>query len=264
MARNERNPKALLLNLMILLCAAAMVTCGVLFLLPLLEYQAGDALYLELSRNAAATPLPAPIQNIQIESATPTPIPMLQLDYEALLAENDEFYAWLYSPGTVINYPVVQGRNNSYYLSHLFNKERNSMGTLFVDASNAPEFSDQNTIIYGHHMKNGSMFASLVNYKDQTYYNVHPELMLFTPSAAYRMELFAGYVTDGYATNDVYKKSFDTEAAFLSFIEHARASSDFVSEVEVTAQDRIVTLSTCTYEYDEARYVVIGKLVPLQ
>ena len=263
MSRNKRDPKTMLFNMLIFLCAAAMITCGVLFLLPLLEYRAGDALYLELSRNAVATPPPAPAQDALEESATPTSIPMLQLDYAALQAENDEFYAWLYSSCTVINYPVVQGGNNSYYLSHLFNKERNSMGTLFVDAGNAPDFSDRNTIIYGHHMKNGSMFASLVSYKDQTYYNVHPELLLFTPSAAYRLELFAGYVTDGYATNDVYKKSFDTEAEFLSFIEHARTASNFVSEAEVTAEDRIVTLSTCTYEYDEARYVVIGKLVPI-
>ncbi len=75
------------------------------------------------------------------------------------------------------------------------------------------------------------------------------------------MELFAGYVTKGYATNDVYRKSFDTEAQFLSFLDTAYANSDFVSGAKVTAEDRIVTLSTCTYEYDDARYVVLGKLV---
>ena len=263
--QKKRNPKTGLINLLIILCAAAMIICGVLFALPLFEYRAGDALYLELSQNAVVTPdrQPAPTA-APGEAVVSTPLPMLALDYEALLAENSEFYAWMYSSGTVINYPVVQGGNNSYYLNHMFNKQRNSMGTLFVDAGNAPEFGDQNTIIYGHHMKNGSMFASLVNYKEQTYYNVHPELLLFTPSAAYKLELFAAYITDGVVTNDVYKKSFDTEAQFLSFIEYARAASDFKSEVEVTAQDRIVTLSTCTYEYDDARYVVLGKLAQIE
>ena len=134
------------------------------------------------------------------------------------------------------------------------------MGTVFVDARNGKDFSDQNTILYGHHMKNGSMFASLVNYKEQTYYNVHPDMLLFTPAAVYRLELFAGYVTDGYATNEVYQTSFATEADFRSLIENAREASDFTCDVKVTAEDRIVTLSTCTYEYDEARYVVLGKL----
>lgn len=262
MEYKKRDSKSLVLTLMIFLCAAAMLACGVLFVIPLLEYRAGDALYLELSKSAAATPPPPAAQNAAAEPA-PTPFPMLQLDFAALKAQNEECYAWLYAEGTVINYPVVQGGNNSYYLAHLFNKERNPMGTLFVDAGNAEEFSDQNTIIYGHHMKNGAMFASLVNYKDQTYYNVHPTMLLFLPEAAYRVELFAGYVTDGYATNDVYKKSFGTEAAFLAFLEHAREQSDFISDVAVTANDRIVTLSTCTYEYDEARYVVHGKLVPI-
>ena len=261
----KRSRTNMLVNILIVVCIAGMLFAAVKLLLPLLEYRAGDALYLELSQSAVATPGRAPVSTAASEEAAiPTPMPMLQLDYKALQAENNEFYSWLYSSGTVINYPVVQGGNNSYYLNHLFNKERNSMGTLFVDAGNAPDFLDQNTIIYGHHMKNGSMFASLVNYKEQTYYNVHPELLLFTPSGAYKVELFAAYITDGYVTNDVYNKSFDTEAEFLSFIEQAQAASDFMSDVEVTAEDHIVTLSTCTYEYDEARYVVIGKLVRIQ
>ena len=262
MPKETHNPKATLLNLMIFLCAAAMLTCGVLFVIPLFEYRAGDALYLELSQHVAAV-TPAAQAEQPAAAPVPTPFPMLQLDFAALTAQNDEFYAWLYAEGTVINYPIVQGGNNSYYLAHLFNKERNPMGTLFVDAGNAEGFADQNTLVYGHHMKNGAMFASLVNYKDQTYYNVHPTMLLFLPDATYRVELFAGYITDGYATNDVYKKSFDTEADFLAFLEHAREQSDFISDAAVTASDRIVTLSTCTYEYDEARYVVHGKLVPI-
>lgn len=266
MAGKKRNPKTTLLNILIVLCTTSMLICGTLFVLPLLEYRVGDALYVELSRNAGASPPPAPerIQNADTSGPTPIPLPIPEPDYDALLLENGEFYAWLYCKDTVINYPVTQGEDNRYYLNHLFNKKRNSMGTLFVDAGNAPGLADQNTIIYGHHMKNGSMFASLVGYKKQAYYDEHPELFLFTNSAVYQVELFAGYVTKGYATNDVYKKGFDTEALFLSFLDTARANSDFVSGVEVTAKDRIVTLSTCTYEYDEARYVVLGKLVRIE
>ncbi|HWR24417.1 MAG TPA: class B sortase [Feifaniaceae bacterium] len=263
MTHKKRDPKTMLLNVFILLCAAAMLVCGALFALPFFEYRAGDAAYTELSRSAAALPQPTAAEVPQ-KSPYPAPSVPIQPDYEALLLANGDFCAWLYCEGTVINYPVVQGGDNRYYLSHLFNGQRNKMGTLFVDASNAPGFSDQNTIIYGHHMKNGSMFASLVGYKKQAYYDEHPELLLLTPSAAYRAELFAGYIIQGYATNDVYKKSFDTEAQFLSFLGAARTNSDFVSDVEVTAEDRIITFSTCTYEYDDSRYVVLGKLVRIE
>ena len=179
MAGKKRNPKNTLLNILIFLCTASMLICGALFVLPLLEYQAGDALYIELSRNTAAIPPPAPDHTQEdgtLQTPAPVPLPVPEPDYDVLRLENSEFYAWLYSEGTVINYPVTRGEDNRYYLNHLFNKKRNSMGTLFVDAGNAPDFADRNTIIYGHHMKNGSMFASLVGYKKQSYYDEHPDL----------------------------------------------------------------------------------------
>ena len=176
-----------------------------------------------------------------------------------LSAMNADVAAWIYSADTVIDYPVVQGSDNVYYLDHIFDGTYNKLGTLFVDCRNAPGFSDWNTIIYGHNMNNGSMFASLTNYTKQAYYEAHPEMFLVTPDGTFRLELFSGYVTP--SDSDAYTFSFADASAFSEFLESIRARSDFDSPVSVEVSDRIVTLSTCTYDFEDARYVVHGKLV---
>jgi len=262
MEQKTRKRKKKLLNLLIALTAAAMVVCAVMLALPLLEYRAGNALYLELAEYA---PTPAPETEaaaIDAPAAAPAPEFVYTPDFKGLAAVNPDIAGWLESPGTVIRYPVVRGADNSYYLTHLFNKTKNRCGTLFIDCANAEGFSDENTIIYGHHMKNGAMFASLVNYQEQAYYDAHPVLSLSAPGGNYRVELFAAYITPGRADNAVYTRNFADAAAFSRFLAEAKAQSDFASDVSVTPEDHILTLSTCTYEYDEARYVVLGKLVP--
>lgn len=256
--KNKRSNKRILFNILIVLCVAGMAFCAVMFLLPLIEYSAGDKLYADLALSAKSTIAPRPTVP---PDATPAPMLLFQPDFEALSAINDDIAGWLISEGTVIHYPVVQGSDNSYYLNHLFDGSRNRMGTLFIDCDNTPKFEDANTIIYGHHMKSGAMFASLVGYREQTYYNVYPTMLLLTPHGNYRVELFAGYTTG--AASDTYKKTFGSDEAFAEYLANVRAQSDFKSDVVVTPEDHIVTLSTCTYEYDDARYVVQGKLVAL-
>lgn len=246
------------LNMLIALCVAGMVFCAVMFILPLIEYSTGDKLYADLALSAKSTMAPQPTLP---PDATPAPTPLFQPDFETLSVINDDIAGWLISEGTVIHYPVVQGSDNSYYLSHLFDKSRNHMGTLFIDCDNATDFEDPNTIIYGHHMKSGAMFASLVGYREQTYYNVYPTMLLITPNGNYRIELFAGYTTG--AASDAYQKTFGSDEAFTEYLANARTQSDFTSDVVVTPEDHIVTLSTCTYEYDDARYIVQGKLVAI-
>ena len=98
-------------------------------------------------------------------------------------------------------------------------------------------------------MNNGSMFASLTKYADQSYYDEHPEMLLVLPEQTYRVELFSGYATPG--NSDTYQTLFADDAAFSDYLENVTAQSDFVSDVSVTSEDRIVTLSTCTYDYEE-------------
>ena len=127
----------------------------------------------------------------------------------------------------------------------------------------AGDFSDYNSIIYGHHMNDGSMFASLDNYRkpDGQFAKDHMVMYLNTPTQNYRVELFAGYLTD--ADSNTYTSSFPDTSSFLLYCQEMKAKSDFPSDVEIQPGDRIITLSTCSYEWHDARYVVQGRLVPI-
>lgn len=185
----------------------------------------------------------------------------LSIDFDILQSENPDIIAWIYSEGTPINYPVVQGKDNQYYLKRLTDLTYNSSGTLFMDFRNSSDFSDRNSVIYGHNMKNKSMFGSLVEYKQQDYYDEHPYLWLLTKERAYRIDLIAGFVTA--SDSDSYCV-FETKAELDAYISRAVGRSTFSSDADTGNTDRIVTLSTCSYENNTARYVVIGKLVPIE
>ena len=168
--------------------------------------------------------------------------------------------AWLYGPDTGISYPVVQGTDNDYYLDHLLDGTANSAGCLFVDTSCRPDFSGRNTVIYGHRMKNGTMFAALGNYQEQVYYDAHPVFLLVTPEGRYVVELFSGYVAD--TAESAWMLDFSDEQAYLAWLEEVGEKSAFSSKVSPRAEDRVVTLSTCSYEFENARFVLHGVLRP--
>ena len=182
-------------------------------------------------------------------------------NFVALAEINPDVVGWLSLEDTVINYPIVQGSDNEYYLHHLFTKEYNNTGCIFMDVDNAKDFSDLNTVLYAHHMRNGSMFAELEGYRDQEYYDTHRELVLQTPSGNYLVEPFAGLLTDGYS--DYIQIGFQDSDSFLSYVNQMRSQSTFQSDVTITAEDRILTMSTCRYDVDNGRYAVFAKLTKL-
>ncbi len=183
----------------------------------------------------------------------------IEVDFDTLLKKNGDIVGWLYCEDTPINLPVVQSSDNDHYLRRLLDGSWNTAGTLFVDCLNAADFSDVNTVIYGHNMKNKTMFGTLSYYREQSYFEEHPVMWLLTPNGDYKVELAAGYVTP--TTSDVY--SFDqSEEEVLATVRQAVEGSTFTSGIEISDGDRFLTLSTCSYEYNNARYVLIGRLVP--
>ena len=180
----------------------------------------------------------------------------INIDFAALQAMNDDVVAWIYCPGTKINYPVLQAEDNDYYLYRLMDGASNANGSIFMDYRNKSDLSDENTMIYGHHMRSGAMFAALIDYKKASYYEKHPYIYIMTPEQNYRMELFAACTVD--STSDIYATE-PTESAVRECI----ATSVFASPIDYPTGN-IVTLSTCTYEYDDARFIVLGELVPLE
>lgn len=188
--------------------------------------------------------------------------PSVHVDFDALQTINREGVAWISSDDGAIHYPVMQGTDNDYYLNHLPDGTVNRNGSIFMDFRNEPDFSDQNTFIYGHNMLDGAMFASLSRYSEAGYYDKHPTLLLTAPSGSYSLEVFAGCVVPG--NSDIYQLSFRNEEDFAAYVEKVTAMSDFSAPVEVSSDDRIVTLSTCAYNYDDARYVLFCRLQPMR
>ena len=253
-----------------------------------------------------------------------------KVDFKALQAENPDIVGWIYCKDTVIDYPVLKGEDNDQYLYHDYTGAYNIDGSIFVDAENRDGFVDSNTIIYGHHMNSGSMFAGLIKWADQDYYKKHKVIWLLTPEQDYKIQLFAGHHVD--AHSEAYDIAQVPSIHLYSILAKALEDSDFKADVAPTPQlveampkakqwaldnekmesvveeglvvekldkdkkphvpsaselaeiakavkdlppanpkakiqlgteDKYVMLSTCAYLFDNDRYVLNGKLVPV-
>lgn len=187
----------------------------------------------------------------------------IQVDFDMLSETCPDIQGWIYCEDTAINYPIVQGRDNDQYLRHDYLGNYSVAGSIFLEAANAPGFADSNTVIYGHHMKDKSMFACLSSWADQDFYEAHPVMYLLTPDQDYKIELFSGYVTP--AGSDTYAV-FQGPSEYLDkYLDQALSLSDFTCDPEFVLDGgaKYVLLSTCDYTYQDARYVIHGKLVPI-
>lgn len=182
------------------------------------------------------------------------------VDWAKLLADNPNVVGWVFVEGTKINYPVVQAQDNLYYLTHLYDGTKNVSGAIFMDAENTPGgLVDDITVLHGHHMKNGSMFAHIENYKSQEFFEGHPFGYYLTPNRAYRIEFFSGNVR----TPEPLPLIFGTAEERAEYINDITQRSNFNSKVEVGLEDKMMAFSTCDYSINDGRYILTGRLVPL-
>jgi len=180
-------------------------------------------------------------------------------DYNNLLAINSDFKGWISINDTGINYPVVKTDNNEFYLTHNFKKEENAGGAIFISSNNIAPFSDKNTIIHGHHMKDGSMFADLKKYKDENFVKSHP-IYISTKDKVLKYEVFTVFIEK--ADNGSYQNGFSSYEEYVSYINKLKTKSLFNIEVgKFIQEDKIITLSTCDYDVDDGRLLVCGRLV---
>ena len=184
-----------------------------------------------------------------------------EIDFKALQEVNPQIIGWIYSPDTVINYPVTQGDDNEYYLHHLADGTYNISGCPFLDVKNTADFSDENSIIYAHHMQNGTMFAGITWYADQAYYEEHPAIYLITPEKYYLLEPFAGYTTT--MDSSAYRLTIPNAHEFAEWLREICGKSDFRASMRLMTHDRILTLSTCAYSFQDARYVLHCKMTEI-
>ena len=212
-----------------------------------------------LRYHTAETAYAAWAKNAVMLRSQPGSSGLLSVDWHTLRQINPDAVLWLYSDAG-ISYPVVQGENNSYYLRHLLDGTYNTAGTVFLDYRCAADLSSRHTVIYGHNMKDGSMLSSMAQYAEQTYYEAHPSVRLAAPDGQYEVQLFAAYeqsVDGGY---DMMLE-FESDDAFMQYVQAAKEKSDFTSNVQVGEADRIVTFVLCTDEGTATeRYFVVGRL----
>ena len=179
--------------------------------------------------------------------------------FSNLKKQNSDFVGWIHLADSSVDYPFVQTDNNDFYLYHLFNGEYNRSGCVFMDMENSEDFTDRNTILYAHHMRNGTMFHDIVNYEKQEYYNTHKIIRIDTLYESYDLYPVAGIFTTG--DEDYLRIHFDDDEDFLAYLSSFLDHSTFQSEETINGDDRMVLLSTCAYNVNDGRYALIGKLV---
>lgn len=230
------------------------------------EYRAGINEYKALEKYVEVVDNTKPVQKEKEETeevqeeVKKSVIPVsLQIDYEQLKAINEDFVGWLYYEPLELSYPIVRGNDNEYYTHYTFENENNSSGAIFLDFLNRPNFQDFNTIVYGHNMRNGTMFGSLKKLlNDNSIIEKNPYFYIFTEDKAFMYEIASVYITNSESkTYDL----IETEEDQSNYIEYIKSVSTWTWGKDIVPQDKIVTLSTCHGLHSTNRTVVHGVLI---
>jgi len=184
-------------------------------------------------------------------------------EFEELVENNEinkDTIGWITIAGTSIDYPIVQASDNCYYLTHDCNGDESKYGSIFMDCHNAEDFSDKHTILYGHNMKNGSMFHDLNEYDSHVYLDEHSYIKVHSQGVYRKWAIFSTYSTE--PEFNYLKTEFDSLEDYSSFLNSLLSHSEFSDlKVQVTTEDKILTLSTCSDDLENGRRVVHAKLV---
>lgn len=187
--------------------------------------------------------------------------PPIEVDFDKLKSVNEDVVGWIYVDALPdISYPIVKGKDNQTYLHQTYEKNYNFAGTIFVDYENSGDFSDCNTLVYGHNMKNGSMFGHLKKFRENDkLYKQDKYFWILTPERNYRYEIITAYTTG--VNSDTYTLFKGPGEEFEKYLETIKGYSEIqTDDTDLTIKDRIVTLSTCTGN-ESTRFVVQGKRV---
>ena len=179
------------------------------------------------------------------------------VDFETL----DEIYpgivGWIKLDGTPIDYPVMQYIDNDFFLSHLPDGTQHRSGSIFLDYRNSSDFSDKSILIYGHESRAGDMFGALKKFRNHDFFAENPIIHLHTPEDDYIITVFAGYIAN--AALDHPPMHFENNEEFLEYIDRIYDRAIFHNlDIEITEADRIVGLVTCTYDFNDARLIIVG------
>ena len=184
------------------------------------------------------------------------------VDFEKLRAVNPDVVGWIIIENTTVSYPVLQGRDNEYYLNRTYNNRSSSYGSIFVDYRQSTSFNIDHTVIYGHNMRNSSMFGQLLKYSGRAFWEARPCFHILLPEGMLKYEIFSAYKAE--VGSETYRVGFADDAAKQMWLDTVTGWSDVTMGVHPDVDDDIVTLSTCTSssaERDDFRYVVHARKV---
>lgn len=217
------------------------------------EYNKGDKEYQSIIEDVVSTEEPKETEEEDSEEKT-----VFRVDFDKLLSINKEVVGWIrFENPSKISYPIVQAEDNDKYLTHTVEGKKNSSGSIFMDANNTADFSDRNTFIYGHNMKNGSMFGQLRKYKSYDFYKENPCFYIYTPSGEeIKYQIYAVSIVED--TSESYNKYYTNDDDYLNYLKYIKSISRYDTGVEVTAQSQLVSLSTCTNVTETQRLLVHG------
>ena len=257
-------------TVILVLLAAVFVFSGVRLYQSVMEYKTGTDEYDQLAKDAYPDILPPVVpegfqpdegaeegeeETETAKQAQQDPALSFEIGHQKLREINGDYVGWI-AMNDIINYPVVQGSDNEYYLTHTFNNTENSAGSIFMETLNSADFSDVHTILYGHNMKNGSMFGTLMEYESPSYLVAHPLIFIDTEEGSHAYKIFSCYRVD--ADSDSYTIGFKADEMYVNFLKKLKERSAYDTGVEVTMDDKIITLSTCT-NTGTNRYLVHAK-----
>lgn len=216
--------------------------------------------------SSAQDPVPTEPDNAA-ESSAEEPSVQIPVDFAALQSEYPDIYAWITVPGTNIDYPVVQREgDNAYYLSHNAAGEESPEGAIFTEDYNTKTFEDPNTVLYGHNMKNGSMFQNLHSYSDRQFFDEHRDAVVYLPDKILHYRIFAAYLYDSRHLLESF--DFSDPAVMENYLNSIQSLRDMNAnidtQIELDGSDKVITLSTCYQGRDDKRFLVQAVLESIE
>ena len=190
---------------------------------------------------------------------------MLQL--EELKKQNNDIVGWLEIPNTKINYPVLQTKDNEYYMTHTYKKEYSKDGSIFLDKDYNWDVPSSNLLIYGHNNKNGNMFQELLKYEDESYYKEHPTIKFTTVNEDCTYEIIAVFKSRVYYKSEknvfryYYFINAENEEEYNNYVEESKKASLYDTGKTAEYGEQLLTLSTCEYSQEDGRFVIVARKI---
>lgn len=236
---------------LILILAFVMVVSGAMTVGQWIRDKKAQEEYERLAQEVTETTEPPTEPETSEEETEPEEQPYVSpIDFDKLLEENPDTIGWIRIPDTNIDYPIVQGTDNSFYLNHDFNGNESVAGSIYLDFESQGDFVGRNNILYGHNMKNGSMFKDVVRYKDEEYFKEHQYFSIYTPDREIKLKAVSCYY--GPAEPILRKTRFKSQESFDAFVQEMIKPCSYAEPVQVPGRT-LYTLITCSYEINDAR-----------